>query len=264
MKLHSHLVFGIPKIGRTLAVMGLAFTSLTPVTLYADDDNPRETPSSQGEVDCNDQANLQMAECQTQTSTQPTTPSEPMQETSAPPPPESPAATGPGSPRDVLFNLADAGKEATQYKNDEGTDAKGAWARVRYERRTDTGSADTFGPRVIDHQVFIAKDVETARQIFQENKDRNATFPEQDRNDARGGTFPWNNIENLVEQTVAISACNDCNAKDQVMLHHRIVQQRGRAVSVLYLYGRDKRGNEEITTQNAVFTPFVRKVADRM
>jgi hypothetical protein len=225
-------------------LLGLAV--IGPVRADDDDKKPVETSN---EVDCEDKDNAGLPECQ------PVVP--PVVTEEAPPAsteaaPEPPKPTGPvlfqGTALDLVFKLTDAGKEATMYDSDDGSDARGTWARRRYERRDDSGSADTLGPRVIDHTVHVTKTVDQAKQLFKDESAKNDKFPEQLARDQRKGFFKFD-IKNMVEQTAAVSACNDCGGKDQLMLHHRIVQQRENKVSVLYLYGRDKRGNEEILTQ---------------
>jgi len=222
---------------------------------WADDGDEKKQIPQSSEVDCEDKDNAALPECQ------PVTPPV-VTEDQAPPPetdsaPSAPAAkqTGPvlytGPAMDLVFKLADAGKEAVQYRLDEGADDKGTWARGRYERRDDTGSADTLGPRVIDHTVYVTKTIDIAKQLFTAEAAKNDKFPEQAARDERKGSYKFD-IKNYVDQTAAISACNDCGGKDQLMLHHRVVQQHSNVVSVLYLYGRDKRGTDEITTQKIV------------
>src|SRR5688572_873250 len=70
-------------------------------------------------------------------------------------------------PRTVVLTIADAGKEATQYLNEEGTDKYGKWARTRFERDRSNG-ASALGPNVMDSKVWVAKDVETAKALFRE------------------------------------------------------------------------------------------------
>lgn len=223
------------------------------------------------EIDCEDKDNAGLPECQTTMT--PSTPAveAPPQENTAPEAPPAPPQ-GPvmynGSPMDMLFTLADAGKEATRTKLDESSDSRSKWAHIRFERGlgqqgsgAESGSQDTLGPRVIDHTIYVATSFDNAKAIYKEEVARNPRFPEKG-NDPLGGTFPWK-LENLVEQTEALSACNDCNGRDQLFLHHRIVQQRNNVVSILYLYGRDKRGTEEITTQKESEI-WQRKVAERI
>jgi hypothetical protein len=199
------------------------------------------------EVDCEDKDNAMLPECKPLTPPVVTGEAPPAQSESAPPPPTGPELYK-GHAVDIVFKLVDAGKEATQYKFEDGSDARGTWAKARYERRDDSGSADSLGPRVIDHATYVTNTFEQAKQLFQEEAAKNERFPEQNARDERKGFFKFD-IKNVVEQTAAVTACNDCGGSAQLMLHHRIVQQRENKVSVLYLYGRDKRANEEILTQ---------------
>ena len=247
----------------------LALALIGPV--WADDENKKPVDPS-NEVDCEDKDNALLPEClplmPPVTVTDNTAPS-----TSTESAPAAPAATAvpadaggglyQGSARDIVFKLADAGKEATQSKFEEGSDARGNWARGRYERRDDSGSSDSLGPRVIDQTVYVAKTVDQAKQIFKDEVAKNQNFPEQDSRDERRGYFKFD-IKNVVEQTAAVSACNDCNGKDQILLHHRVVQQHDNIVSVMYLYGRDKRGPDEITTQKRVEELWAYMVSQRI
>jgi hypothetical protein len=233
----------------------LALALIGPV--WADDDNNKKPVETSNEVDCEDRDNAALPECQSLTPpivvTEQAPPSTSTE--SAPAATAVPVDTGSGlyqgPARDIVFKLADAGKEATQMQFEDGMDTRGAWARGRYERRDDSGSSDSLGPRVIDHTVYVTKTVDQAKQLFKDEVAKNEKFPEQNSRDERRGFFKFD-IKNIVEQTAAVSACNDCNGKDQILLHHRVVQQRDNIVSVLYLYGRDKRGAEEITTQKRV------------
>jgi hypothetical protein len=227
---------------------------------WADDDNEKKQAPVSNEVDCEDKDNAALPDCKPITpplvTDQQTPPDTGGSQADAPAPQQAdtpaPQQTGSelynGPAMDLVFKLADAGKEAVQYRLDQGADDKGTWAHGRYERRDDTGSADTLGPRVIDHAVYVTKTVDQAKQLYKDEVAKNERFPEQAARDERKGSFKFD-IKNFVEQTAALSGCNDCGGKDQLMLHHRIVQQRNNVVSVLYLYGRDKRGADEITTQ---------------
>jgi hypothetical protein len=219
---------------------------------WADDGDEKKQAPTSNEVDCEDKDNAALPECQPVTPPLATDEQVPADTTESAPSAPTPKQTGPvlytGPAMDLVFKLADAGKEAVQFRLDEGADDKGTWARGRYERRDDSGSADTLGPRVIDHTVYVTKTIDQAKQMFKDEAAKNDRFPEQAARDQRRGSFKFD-IKNFVDQTAAITACNDCGGKDQLMLHHRIVQQHSNVVSVLYLYGRDKRGADEILTQ---------------
>jgi hypothetical protein len=233
---------------------------------WADDGDEKKKVETSNEVDCEDKDNAALPECRPANSPVVIQESAPPQSESAPSSP-APSQTGSGlytgPATDLVFKLSDAGKEATQYEFKDGADDKGTWARGRYERRDDTGSADTLGPRVIDHTVYVTKTADQAKQLFKDETAKNDRFPEQVARDERKGSFKFD-ISNMVEQTSAISACNDCDGKDQLMLHHRIVQQKNNIVSVLYLYGRDKRGSEEIVTQKIAELQWAYLVSQRI
>ncbi|MFN0071796.1 MAG: hypothetical protein ACKVVP_09950 [Chloroflexota bacterium] len=220
---------------------------------WADDDDKKRQSQDSQEVDCEDRDNAALQECQTMNPPVQMVEQESSEPSAEPAP--APRQTGPqlftGSPMEIVLKLPDAGKEAVQYRSEEGADAKSRWARNRFERRDDSGSSDSLGPRVIDHTIHVTATVEQAKQLFKDEAAKNDRFPEQAARDARKGTFKWD-LKNLVEQTAAISACNDCSGSEQLMLHHRVVQQRANVVSVIYVYGRDQRkGGDEILTQKA-------------
>src|SRR4051794_30002484 len=65
-------------------------------------------------------------------------------------------------PKQALLTIADAGKEATPFINEQGTDKYGPWARARFERDRSNGASD-LGPNVMDNKVWIAKDADSAK-----------------------------------------------------------------------------------------------------
>jgi hypothetical protein len=140
------------------------------------------------------------------------------------------------NPRDLAVTDDEAGKQATRVLNEEGSDARSSWVHLQWERNIENADALT-GPWTVHSSVWVAQDFETARAIFKEQADKNKSFPEAYY--ARGGTFPLD-LPGVGTQAAALSACMDCNVKDEINLHHRAVIRWGIVVHVLYLYGVDK------------------------
>jgi hypothetical protein len=145
-----------------------------------------------------------------------------------PPPPPAPK----DDPTVLVFKIGDAGKEATQYLSEDGTDKHGRWARTRFER--DRGnSASTLGPNVIDTKVWVTKDAEAAKALFKEQAGIK-NFPEKTEgvdgpNDKIGFPKPGD------EFAVVSSYFQD----EKVWHHYRVVIRRGNNVGVMYLFGRE-------------------------
>jgi hypothetical protein len=139
-------------------------------------------------------------------------------------------------PRNLAVTDDEAGKQATRTLNEEGSDNRAAWVRLQWERNTEGPDALT-GPWTVHSSVWVAQDFVTARAIFKEQADKNKSFPEAYF--ARGGTFALP-LPGVGTESAGLSACLDCNAKDEIFLHHRAVVRWGVVVHVLYLYGPDK------------------------
>ncbi len=135
-------------------------------------------------------------------------------------------------PWQVVLKLEDAGKEATQYISDEGTDKHGKFARTRYERDRSNG-ASTLGPNVIDSKVWITKDAEAAKALFKEQA-AIKNFPERKEG-----------VTGMVEKIKPASYGEEFAyvggywQDEKVWQHHRFVIRQGNLVSVVYLFGRE-------------------------
>ena len=129
----------------------------------------------------------------------------------------------------------EAGKQATRSISEQGSDDKASWVRRQWERNTENQDSLT-GPWTVHSSVWVARDFTTARAIYKEQADKNKNFPEAFF--ARGGTFPLP-LPGVGTQSSGLSACYDCNIKDEIFLHHRAVVRWGIVVHVLYLYGPD-------------------------
>ena len=151
---------------------------------------------------------------------------------------EKPAPRGPVTdPRTVALTIADAGKEATQYQDKEGTDKFGKWVQTRFERDRSNG-ASALGPNVMDSKVWVAKDVETAKALYKEQvavKGSSDRFPE--RKEPARGTVEKIKPTKYGEEFDFDSAFYQ---DDKVWQHYRFVFRVGNIVSVLYLFGREE------------------------
>lgn len=138
-------------------------------------------------------------------------------------------------PRYLAVTDDEAGKQATRTIDQQGQDDRAAWVKLQWERNIENADSLT-GPWTVHSSVWVARDFSTARAIFKEQADKNKNFPEAFF--ARGGTFPLP-LPGVGTQSSGLSACFDCNVKDEIFLHHRAVVRWGIVVHVLYLYGPD-------------------------
>lgn len=139
-------------------------------------------------------------------------------------------------PRYLAVTDDEAGKQATRAIDQQGQDDRAAWVRLQWERNTEGPDALT-GPWTVHSSVWVAQDFSTSRAIFKEQADKNKSFPEAFF--ARGGTFPLP-LPSIGTESSGLSACFDCNVKDEIFLHHRAVVRWGVVVHVLYLYGPER------------------------
>jgi hypothetical protein len=169
----------------------------------------------------------------------------------------------------MLLTAEEAGAEAVQVKETQGEDGPAHWARRRWERDGGDGSSGTSernnrgsnkdagsakdrdshyavsGPLVLDNTVYRANDLAAARQVYQNEVSKQATFPEAA--DQVSGSFPFP-MTPLGDESAALSACNDCMSKDEIYVHRRTVVRRGPVVTVVYTYGVDKVITEDLAT----------------
>ncbi|MCC6179154.1 MAG: hypothetical protein IT305_27920 [Chloroflexi bacterium] len=170
--------------------------------------------------------------------------------------PTPPAATatpsGPpaGDPKSLLVKENEAGRDAKTGDTKDGSDSRQIWASARFERE-DTNKNRHSGPIVVYSRAIIARDVDTARQIFAQEASQNEKFPEA--KNKVGGRFPFNTEgdEDVGEEAKGQSACtaSKCVEADE-MLHRRIVFRVGKMVGVIYTYGLDDpEGNTQAFTR---------------
>ncbi len=155
-----------------------------------------------------------------------------------PPPPDQTAKKN--NPAEIVFALADAGKEATQYDWKEGTDEHGRWAMSRFERDREL-SPSRLGPNVIWTKAWVAKDVETAKALFKTlsgNKNLASVFaPMRARGELVSGPNEKFKYEKYAEETWAASAYYD--ADKWVGRHYLFTHRKGPNVGQIYLFGRE-------------------------
>ncbi|MCC7371515.1 MAG: hypothetical protein IT306_24055 [Chloroflexi bacterium] len=141
-------------------------------------------------------------------------------------------------PKEAILTIKDAGKEATQYISDEGTDKYGKFARNRFERDRSNG-ASALGPNVIDNKVWVAKDVETAKALFKEQA-AIKNFPERKEG-----------VQGPVEKIKPTKYGEEFNVEtgfyqdEKIWHHYRFVMRVGNVVSVIYLFGREEFFQDE-------------------
>lgn len=141
-------------------------------------------------------------------------------------------------PKEAILTIQDAGKEATQYIADEGTDKYGKFARNRFERDRSNG-ASALGPNIIDNKVWVAKDVETAKALFKEQA-AIKNFPE--RKEGAQGIVEKIKPTPYGEEFAFTSAFYQ---DDKIWQHYRFVMRQGNVVAVVYLFGREEFFQDE-------------------
>ena len=159
-------------------------------------------------------------------------------------------------PRDIAMFDEEAGKAATLTRDEEGSDDRSHWVHRRWERDRDSEDVGV-GPIITHNTVWVAKDEAAARAIFREQAEKQKEFPESV--DEHAGTFEWK-IDPIGDEVAALSACikDACNVDGAINLHQRVVVRKGRVVSVVYIFGRERRSTREATLY------FVNKVVERM
>jgi hypothetical protein len=157
-------------------------------------------------------------------------------------------------PREIAITDDEAGRQAARAIDKDGADDRSVWVDLRWERDRDGPDFNT-GPATIENVVWVAKDISSAKAIYQEQSAKNENFPEAFF--AHKGPYPLP-ISGIGDEVSGMSACLDCNAKDDIFLHHRVTVRRGVVVFTLYLYGN------EITAPQSLMTWFATQVATRI
>lgn len=176
--------------------------------------------------------------------------------TAAPPVATSTMTAGPFT-RDastVALQAADIGKEATVVKSQSGTDNRGRWYEIRFERDRNPETLG-LGPTIWYQKTWVTNSPESARALYREEA-ANTNFPESvDR--FRG--FFFLDVPRLVEEQQQMASCEEegC-AGARYFIHLRTVLRNANVVSVIYTYGDQQySGSPDVL-------PNIRKVADRM
>lgn len=158
------------------------------------------------------------------------------------------------NPADVAITNDEAGKSILSLVEKEGADDYGRWIQRRWERDRDNEDV-RVGPIITDNTVWVAKDVQAAQALFNDQAGKMNDFPESV--DKHNGPFAWE-IEKRGDEIAALSACDDCGQNGGINLHHRVVMRKGNVVTVLYIYGRESVATQEIATY------FVERLAERL
>jgi hypothetical protein len=182
--------------------------------------------------------------------------------TAAPTQAAAPAGPPKGEPAKILATEAEAGKGANEESKESktGSTNRMIWASNRIERDR-TNANYNSGPVTIATKAIIAHDVETAKQILDEEAKQNDKFPEA--KDKVGGKFAFNveGDEDVGEDAKGISACvsSGCNDKEgDNQIHRRMVFRVDRIVGVVYTFGMDyPEGNTQAYTR--LFAPHMVK-----
>lgn len=136
-------------------------------------------------------------------------------------------------PADITLRVNEAGPETTLVTSVGGEDGRAVWHSVRYERDRSL-EVSALGPNIIYNQVYVARNVELARQIYGEQiAVRN--FPESVD---RFGLAFFLDPPRLGEESQVLASCieDGCAATDY-KIHIRLVFRNQNIVSVFYTYG---------------------------
>ena len=138
------------------------------------------------------------------------------------------------TPREIAITDDEAGRQAARAVDKDGEDGRPVWVQLRWERDQESADATT-GPATVENAVWVAKDLSSARAIYQEQAALNKDFPEAFY--GRKGTYPFT-ISKIGEEGAGISACErSCNAGGEIYVHKRLVSRVANVVSVVYLRG---------------------------
>jgi hypothetical protein len=138
-------------------------------------------------------------------------------------------------PKQALLTIADAGKEATPFINEAGTDKYGPWARARFERDRSNGASD-LGPNVMDNKIWVTKDVDSAKALF---KEQAAITNMPERKEKVDG--PVEKIKpTAYGEDFSFSSGFYQDPDNKVWQHYRFEMRVGNVVAVLYLFGKEE------------------------
>lgn len=159
-------------------------------------------------------------------------------------------------PREIAITDEEAGKRTTQLADEDGTDEFGRWVHRRWMR--DRESSDLHvGPVITDNTVWVTRDFDTAKTLYQIQVDKMREFPERDvLQDAAKGPFAFEvkegpTLREFSEEAAALSACVDCDVKSVIYTHRRVVLRKGTVVVVMYIFGRENVATPEVAVWHA-------------
>jgi hypothetical protein len=160
-----------------------------------------------------------------------------------------------GSPKSLALSIQEVGKQIDVAGEQEGNDGRGPWYQVRFKRGKETES-NHFGPMDIHNKVWVANDIETAKQIFKEQSI--SGLPEA-QEPVGSGQFPMENLPGVGNDNFGWTACNDdCNTEFFRYLHQRYVYRAGNVVVLLYAWG----GNQDTSVEAMRY--FAQSIRDRI
>jgi hypothetical protein len=161
------------------------------------------------------------------------------------------------NPKEIVLRVDEVGKRAEDKAHKDGKDDRGNWYQVRYER-SGTGSRFYEGPATIYSYVFVAKDVDSAKAMYQEQVALNGKIPEA-LDKGVGDKFELKGGDGVGDESQGISACEKkCDADGDIYVHKRLVSRNYNAVNVVYTYGLSV--DEGNTDQSAIdFSQIVNK-----
>jgi hypothetical protein len=153
--------------------------------------------------------------------------------------PAGPASTGPVwvvDPKNVLLRLSeDMGKEIEQLRPKSGKHNGAAYSEVWFERKSNRID-DLLGPINVFNKVYIAPDLATGQQIYQEEVARQKGLPEAQVESV--DIYAVTGVENFGDEQDLLATCNtECADKELDGTHWRMVVRNRNAVIVLYFYG---------------------------
>ncbi|MFN8526928.1 MAG: hypothetical protein U0821_27805 [Chloroflexota bacterium] len=195
----------------------------------------------------------------------PTTSNEPT------PIPGSPPA---GDPATMVLRIDEAGKvtkkdSVKQADEKSYADGRQKWYAVRYERPQDYASLRS-GPVTVYSKVIIAKDVDTAREIYREQVALNEKFPEAKVKVGSRFDFDTEGDEYLGEEAAGMGACNDnCSSDPETKVHRRLVVRQGDKVGVVYTWGlstgeKERQEAKNLGNEEVFVRQFAAKMVERM
>jgi hypothetical protein len=139
------------------------------------------------------------------------------------------------TPRQVALSAQELGQQVLTGGEQEGSDGRSQWFWARFTRAKELVDAG-FGPLDIYSKVWVAADIDTAREIYAEEA-RPGYFPEA-KETVGDGQFAMENKPGVGNDNFGWTACNEnCGTKKFKFLHHRYVFRVGNVVAVIYTWG---------------------------